>query len=206
MATVVEPTVFVVDDDEAVLDSLEALLEASGFRVRTFASGADFLQQGSSAREGCLLLDLRMPDMDGLTVQKKLKSHEIDVPVIIISGRGDVPMAVEAMRAGAVDFVEKPFEQDVILSSIDRALALHRQNRGADEGHTEQPDALARLTAREREVLEQLVIGQSNKAIAIELGISPRTVEIHRARVMEKMGARSIAHLVRLALACGVNP
>lgn len=206
MATVVEPTVFVVDDDEAVLDSLEALLEASGFRVRTFASGADFLQMESSAREGCLLLDLRMPDMDGLTVQKKLKSHEIDVPVIIISGRGDVAMAVEAMRAGAVDFVEKPFEQDVILSSIDRALALHRQNRGADEGPIEQPDALARLTAREREVLEQLVIGQSNKAIAMELGISPRTVEIHRARVMEKMGARSIAHLVRLALACGVNP
>lgn len=206
MARTAEPTVFVVDDDEAVLDSLQALLEACGFNVRTFTSGTDFLETGSSAGEGCLLLDLRMPDLDGLTIQKSLKGHDIDLPVIIISGQGDVPMAVEAMRAGATDFVEKPFEEDVILGSIDRALASGRQTRKVEGTDAEVPDALSRLTAREREVLEQLVIGRSNKAIALELGISPRTVEIHRARVMEKMGAHSLAHLVRLALASGINP
>jgi two-component system response regulator FixJ len=200
------PTVFVVDDDEGVLDSLQALLESYGFDVKTFTSGAAFLQAGPSERRGCLLLDLHMPDLDGLAVQDTLKSNGMELPVIIITGRGDIPMAVQAMRAGAVDFVEKPFEENVILGCIDRALALCKPSHDPGDGETEAPRAVSRLTAREREVLEQLVIGRSNKAIALELGISPRTVEIHRARVMEKMGAQSIAQLVRLALDSGVNP
>ncbi len=199
-------TVFVLDDDEAVRDSLRALLESAGFDVETFGSGAEFLDRFDPTRGGCLVLDVRMPGLSGLEIQEKLSEKRIAMPVIIITGHGDVPVAVQAMRAGAVDFIEKPFADDVILESVRFALEQGHQITLDMSSATEIKARLARLTPRERDVLEQLVIGNPNKVIAYELGISPRTVEIHRARVIEKMEARSLSHLVRLAIAVGVVP
>ena len=199
-------TVFVLDDDEAVRDSLGALLESDGFEVATFGSGAEFLDRFDPVRGGCLVLDVRMPGLSGLEIQEKLSEKRIAMPVIIITGHGDVPVAVQAMRAGAVDFIEKPFADDVILESVRLALEQGQQIKQDMASATEIESRLARLTPRERDVLEQLVIGNPNKIIAHELGISPRTVEIHRARVIEKMEARSLSHLVRLAIAVGVVP
>jgi two-component system response regulator FixJ len=201
-----QPIIFVVDDDEAVRDSLRILLEVEGYRVETFASATDFLETCDLARPGCLLADVRMPDMSGLDLQEVLNQRRAGLPVIIMTGHGDVPMAVRAMKAGAVDFIEKPFTDTAILDSVGRGLAR------ADRATTDRAfaaDAATRLqalTAREREVLDRLVQGQPNKVIAYELGISPRTVEIHRARVMEKMAADSLSHLVRLALAAQGEP
>ena len=199
-------TVFVLDDDEAVRDSLGALLESDGFEVATFGSGAEFLDRFDPVRGGCLVLDVRMPGLTGLEVQEKLAEKGITMPVIIITGHGDVPIAVQALKAGAVDFIEKPFADDVILESVGRALEQGRRNKRDASSAAEIEARLARLTPRERDVLEQLVIGNPNKIIAYELAISPRTVEIHRARVIEKMEARSLSHLVRLALTAGVVP
>ncbi len=199
-------TVFVVDDDEAVRDSLGALLESAEFEVETFGSGADFLDRLDPKRGGCIVLDVRMPGLSGLEVQRKLAEKGISMPVIIITGHGDVPIAVQAIKAGALDFIEKPFADDVILESVRRALEQGRRNERDASSAAEIEARLARLTLRERDVLEQLVIGNPNKIIAYELGISPRTVEIHRARVIEKMEARSLSHLVRLAMTAGVVP
>lgn len=203
MAT--EPTVFVVDDDEAVRDSLKALLDAVGMEVETYASAGDFLSACDSSRTGCLVLDVRMPDMSGLELQKKLAASQFRIPVVIITGHGDIPMAVEAMKAGALDFIEKPFRQDVLLNSIRRALDLGGLAQRGEVATAEITARIALLTPRERDVLKRLVIGQPNKVIGFGLGISPRTVEIHRARVMDKMQARSLSHLVRMALAVGVD-
>ena len=202
-------TVFVVDDDEAVRDSLGALLESVGFEVESFGSGADFLDfldRLDPKRGGCIVLDVRMPGLGGLEIQEKLAEKRIALPVIIITGHGDVPIAVQAIKAGAIDFIEKPFGDDVILESVGRALEQGRRNKRDASSAAEIEARLARLTPRERDVLEQLVIGNPNKIIAYELAISPRTVEIHRARVIEKMEARSLSHLVRLALTVGVIP
>ena len=199
-------TVFVVDDDEAVRDSLGALLESVGFEVESFGSGADFLDRLDPKRGGCIVLDVRMPGLSGLEIQEKLAEKRIALPVIIITGHGDVPIAVQAIKAGAIDFIEKPFGDDVILESVGRALEQGRRNKRDASSAAEIEARLARLTPRERDVLEQLVIGNPNKIIAYELAISPRTVEIHRARVIEKMEARSLSHLVRLALTAGVIP
>ncbi|HLT02725.1 MAG TPA: response regulator FixJ [Geminicoccaceae bacterium] len=198
-----QPTVVVVDDDDAVRDSLEAMLGAEGFAVATFASAAEFLESYRATPNSCLLIDVRMPGMDGIELLTRLATQINAPPVIIITGHGDVPMAVEAMKLGAIDFIEKPFAADTIVRSIREALAACRP---ASTATIEIERRLARLTQREREVLEQLVVGRSNKAIALELGISPRTVEIHRARVMEKMQADSLSHLVRMALAAGIDP
>jgi two-component system response regulator FixJ len=198
-----EPTVVVVDDDEAVRDSLQAMLEAEGFAVETFAAAEDFLESYAPKPDSCLLVDVRMPGMDGIELLTKLATRVNSPPVIMITGHGDVPMAVMAMKLGAVDFVEKPFAAATLERSIRDALAVCRP---ASTATSEIDRRLARLTQREREVLEQLVVGRSNKAIALELGISPRTVEIHRARVMEKMQADSLSHLVRMALAAGIDP
>jgi two-component system response regulator FixJ len=198
-----EATVIVVDDDAAVRDSLQAMLEAEGFAVELFADARAFLDGYRPLADACLLIDVRMPGVDGIELLGKLATRPSAPPVIIITGHGDVPMAVEAMKLGAVDFIEKPFAAATIVGSIRDALAA--AGRGTATGREMAP-RLARLTEREREVLEQLVIGHSNKAIARELGISPRTVEIHRARVMEKMQADSLSHLVRLALAAGLDP
>ena len=198
--------IYIIDDDDAVRDSLEALLLAEGYDVLGFASAEDFLtEREPSLAVGCCLLDVRMPGMDGLTLLKKLGSELTALPVVVMTGHGDVPMAVKAMKLGALDFIEKPFDTKAMLDAISSAL-------GSDQaGKTQKIDPaleaqIARLTPREKDVLEHLVAGRSNKEVGLELGISPRTVEIHRARLMEKMTASSLAHLVRMAIEAGIEP
>lgn len=199
-----DPTVFVVDDDDAVRDSLQVLLEAEGYRTEGFASARAFLDAYAPGRPGCLVADVRMPDMSGLELQEVVVARRLAVPMVIVTGHADVPMAVRAMKAGAVDFIEKPFTDMAILDAVRRALAV--QHTGDDGLAAVAAARIAILTPREREVLDGLVRGQANKVIAFELAISPRTVEIHRARVMEKMQADSLPHLVRLALAAKIEP
>lgn len=198
--------VFLVDDDDAVRDSLHALLTASGFKVEPFSSALAFLAAYTPERKGCLIVDIRMPDMDGLTLQEELRSRQWHIPVIVITGHGDVPLAVRAMKAGALDFLEKPFDDAVLLDSVKRGLDAAARNEGTDSLAREAAEKLSALTQREREVLEHLVAGHSNKIIAHELGISPRTVEIHRAHLSEKMRARSLSEVIRLAIAANVSP
>jgi two-component system response regulator FixJ len=195
--------VVVIDDDEAVLDSLEALLAAEGLSASTFNSARAFLEDREVGLPACLVTDVRMPDMDGLELLATLKRRGPLPPVIVITGHGDVPMAVRAMKLGARDFIEKPFDPDVLVAGIRDALMAPPEQRSGDAQISRRVGA---LTPREREVLEQLVIGRPNKAIARTLGISPRTVEIHRARVMEKMQADSLAQLVRMAFVAGLDP
>lgn len=193
--------VFVVDDDEAVRDSLQLLLEANGHQVQVFEAALRALDACSSAAPDCIITDIRMPEMDGLQFQERLAKTHRDVPVIIITGHADVPLAVRAMKAGAVDFIEKPFSHETILAGIAAASA-----RSAPEIDPAVQGRLDALTPREREVMELLVVGHPNKVIGYRLDISPRTVEIHRARVLEKMQARSLPELVRIAMRAGVNP
>jgi two-component system, LuxR family, response regulator FixJ len=196
--------VVVIDDDEAVLDSLRVLLEAEGFEVEIFDRAGAFLERSESMLPGCLVTDVRMPDMDGLELLQALSARGPLPAVIVITGHGEVPLAVRAMKLGARDFIEKPFDPHTLLASIRDALSA-----AAEPAATTNPQIHRRLellTPREREVLKQLVIGRSNKMIARELAISPRTVEIHRARVMEKSGAESLAQLVRIALTAGIDP
>jgi two-component system, LuxR family, response regulator FixJ len=198
-----EPQVVVIDDDEAVLDSLQALLAAEGLMALTFNSARAFLDDHQRGPPACLVTDVRMPDMDGLELLAALKRRGPLPPVIVITGHGDVPMAVRAMKLGARDFIEKPFDPGVLVAGIREALAATPERRGVEPQISRR---LAALTPREREVLEQLVMGRPNKAIARALGISPRTVEIHRARVMEKMQAGSLSQLVRMAFVAGLDP
>ncbi|MBV8800644.1 MAG: response regulator [Alphaproteobacteria bacterium] len=196
----VEPRVFVVDDDPAMRDSLKVLLETSGYTVPVYESAIAFFGSGAPAQHGCVLADVRMPEMDGLELQQRLKERGSTLPVILMTGHADVPLAVRAMKEGAIDFLEKPFKDAVLVESVRRAL-----EQAERAGHSEASaklvrERLADLTDRERQVLELLVAGRPNKIIAYELSISPRTVEIHRARVMDKMGARSLAELVRMTL------
>ena len=197
--------VLIVDDDAAVRDSLRALLESSAFSVREFESAKALLQTPELGRSACVIADIRMPDMDGLALQEELIKRQVGVPVIIVTGHGDVPLAVRAMKAGAVDFIEKPFDEQLILDSVGRAIALSKETRSQASYSHAAETRIAALTARERQVLEHLVAGRANKVIAHELDISPRTVEIHRAHLMEKMEARSLSDLIRLALAAGVR-
>jgi two-component system response regulator FixJ len=179
---------------------LRLLLETSDFRVETFDSASAFLAQ-PHASHACLVTDVRMPGMDGLALQEELTRRSDSIPVVVMTGHGDVPLAVRAMRAGAIDFLEKPFEEDALVASVRRALEQQSQSLGKISAMHAAREQLANLTDRERQVLDLLVLGKPNKVIAYELGISPRTVEIHRARVMEKMCARSLADLVRVSLA-----
>jgi two-component system response regulator FixJ len=190
--------VLVVDDDESVRDSTRALLESAGYSVKDYASAKAALADNLSDA-GCVIADIRMPEMDGLKLQEEL-SRRSPIPMIVITGHGDVPLAVRAMKAGALDFIEKPFDDEVLLHSVRRAveLAAHTWSRDAEARAAEQ--LLAQLTPRERNVLEQLVAGCSNKIAAHALGISPRTIEIHRANIMDKMKARSLSDLVRITL------
>jgi two-component system, LuxR family, response regulator FixJ len=197
-------TVFIVDDDDAVRESLCILLEASGYPVAAFSGGAALLGTLSPAARGCVLVDLCMPGMGGFEVLQELRRRGVTIPVILISGHGDVPLAVRAMREGAADFIEKPFTEDLIRLAIDRALELDRASQDERAGSEKIRDRVALLTAREREVLDELVAGHPNKIIAYRLSISPRTVEIHRARVLEKMQAHSPSELVRMALEAGL--
>jgi len=195
-----EETVFVVDDDPDVRDSLASLLASANFRVETFDSAHAFLAGNLHGRAGCLVADVRMPDMDGLELQEELGRRRSKLPVIIITGHGDVPLAVRAMKAGAVDFLEKPFEEERLLASIRRAFAAGSAAQSQAKAVEAVSARIAQLTGREREVLSLVVAGRANKEIARALNISPRTVEIHRAHVMEKMEADSLAELVRLTM------
>jgi two-component system response regulator FixJ len=192
--------VFVVDDDADIRDSMRLLLEVAGFKVRSFHSPKHFLAD-DHPKHGCLIADIRMPDMSGLELQEEVTRRHIELPVIIITGHGDVPLAVQAMKAGAIDFLEKPFSDDMILASVRRAMEIGSRARGRAAETKAAKDLLSALTPRERGVLDKLVQGRSNKVVAYELGISPRTVEIHRAHIMSKMEASSLSDLVRVVLA-----
>lgn len=200
-----EETVFVVDDDEAVRESLCALLEAAAFHVDDFGSAAAFLDAYKPHRPGCLVADIRMPDMDGIELQEELIRRHIELPVIVITGHGDVPLAVRAMKAGAVDFIEKPFDDQLLLDSVERALESGRKSKIKANFSETAIERVAGLTRRERQVLEHLIAGQPNKVVAYKLSISPRTVEVHRANLMAKMQARSLSDLVRMALEAGIS-
>ncbi|MGD8912397.1 MAG: response regulator transcription factor [Candidatus Thiodiazotropha sp.] len=194
------PTVFVVDDDQAMRNSLKWLIESVSMQVETFESADAFINSYYPGRSGCLLLDVRMPGMSGLELQEYLRANQIAIPVIIITGHGDVPMAVRAMKSGAVDFIEKPFNDELLLESIRYALALDVRQRDMQKQRAEIATRLARLTPREHEVMVMVTNGKANKEIAGNLGVSAKTVEAHRARVMEKMEANSLAELVRMAI------
>ena len=194
-------SVFIVDDDAHVRDSLKTLLESLGFRTETFDSARAFLNSSAISRNGCLVADIRMPDMDGLELQQELTMRGIDLPVIIVTGHGDVPLAVRAMKAGAIEFLEKPYNEHMLVEGIQRGLREASADAGKREAQNEAQKRLATLSEREREVFELLIMGHPNKVIAYKLQISPRTVEIHRAHVMDKMQARSLAELVRMSIA-----
>ena len=195
-----EENVFVVDDDQAMRNSLKWLIESVGLRVKTFDSADVFLAACYPGLAGCLLLDVRMPGMSGLELQAHLTRQEFRMPVIIITGHGDVGMAVQAMKAGAVDFIEKPFNDEALLGSIRNALDHDKEQRGTNALRADVAARLAELTPREHEVMTMVTDGKSNKEIAAALGVSTKTIEAHRARVMEKMRAGSLAELVRMAL------
>lgn len=195
-----DATVFVVDDDQAMRTSLQWLIESTGMPVQTYESADAFLASHYPGRAGCLLLDVRMPGMTGLELQGYLAREGYRLPVILITGHGDVAMAVKAMKAGAVDFIEKPFHDEDLLRSIRNALEFDQKHRASRSAQAEIAMRLAELTPREHEVMTMVTDGKSNKEIAASLGVSAKTVEAHRARVMEKMRAESLAELVRMAL------
>jgi len=196
-----DPIVWVVDDDEAMRSSLKWLIESVGMRVESFASATAFLERHYPGRFGCLLLDVRMPGMSGLELLDRLRSDQMLPPTIIITGHGDVPMAVRALKAGAVDFIEKPFNDEVLLDSIRRAVMAEEKRRITSSEVSRINDRITHLTPRENEVMLMVTMGRSNKEIANSLGVSAKTIEAHRARVMEKMQAGSLAELVRMVIA-----
>ena len=193
--------VHLVDDDEAIRRSVGFMLKTSGFHVRTYESGVELLKSASRLERGCILLDIRMPGMDGLEVQAALRDRGVSLPVIIMTGHGDVTLAVQAMKAGALDFIEKPFEKAVLLSSIEHGVERLKRSAADVDRADEAAVKLQALTLREREVLDGLAKGLPNKTIAYDLGISPRTVEIHRANVMSKLGVKSLSEALRIAFA-----
>ncbi len=195
------PLVHVVDDDVSLRNSLALLLGSAGFRVRTYDSAMSFLEAAPDRDLGCVLTDVQMPGLNGLELQRRMTALGIRLPVIVMTGHGDVPIAVQALKAGATDFLEKPFDDEQLLSAVKGAIAASQQTHDEAAAVANIAARLASLTPREHEVLERLVAGQPNKTIAYDLGSSPRTVEVHRARVMEKMGARSLAELVRMTIA-----
>ena len=197
--------VFIIDDDAAVRESLGALLEAKGLEVEAYDSGDAFLAAYRPEFRGCALVDLRMPGTDGLALIERLKARGASLPIVVVTGHGDVPLAVRAMKAGAIDFIEKPYNDQAILDAVRQALARTAAPVASETEAANATDLIAKLTPREREVLQQLVIGRPNKIIAHELKISPRTVEIHRANLMRKLEAASLAQLVRLGLAAGIG-
>ena len=194
------PVVFIVDDDEAVRSSLRLLLKSVGQVPEALGSAREFLRKYDPMQPGCLVLDVRMPEMSGLELQEQLNLLGAVIPVIFVTGHGDVPMAVEAMQAGAFDFLQKPFRDQDLIDRIQRALEKDRANRALLAERAVIRQHLESLTPREREVLQMVASGKPNKIMASDLGVSQRTVEIHRARVMEKMGATSLAQLVRMVM------
>jgi two-component system, LuxR family, response regulator FixJ len=191
--------VHIIDDDDSVRRSASFMLKHAGYRVESYVSGPDFLKEAKSAERGCVLLDVRMPGMDGLEVQQEMLRRGIDMPVVILTGHGDVAIAVKAMRAGAANFIEKPYEKEVLLQAIEEAYLRLERKHDLEMKAGEAQVRLASLTGRERDVLNGLVAGLPNKTIAHDLGISPRTVEIYRANMMEKLRARSLSEALRIA-------
>ena len=196
-------TIHLVDDDEAIRHSASFLLRHSGFRVKTYADGVTFLDQVETAERGCILLDVQMPVMDGLEVQEALNARGVSMPVIVLTGHGDVGVAVRAMKAGAVDFVEKPYAKQSLVDALTRAFERLEARQKVEVLAEEARGLIARLTAREKQVLLGLVEGQTNKVIAETLDVSPRTIEIHRANLMDKMNAQSLSTVLRIAFAAG---
>jgi two-component system response regulator FixJ len=194
------PVVYVVDDDDGMRRALDTLLSTVGFRTAVYSRPSEFLANFKTDSPGCLVLDIRMPDMSGLELQQHLNRVGSMMPVIFITGHGDVPMAVQAMKEGAFQFIQKPFRDQELLDHINHALKQDAENRSSVARRAEVLHRLESLTPRERQVMDMVVEGAANKVIAIDLDLSERTVEIHRAKVMEKMGARSVAHLVKLHL------
>ena len=195
-----EPTVFIVDDDQAIRHAMMLLMASVNLPHKIFHSGDEFLEKYDPDWPGCLVLDIRMPGMDGLELQQRLLELDYSLPVIFITGHGDVPMAVNAMQKGAVDFIQKPFRDQELLDRIREALGADGERRSEREEHDILAARMTKLTKREREVMDLVVTGKPNKVIAYDLGVSQRTIEIHRARVMEKMEAGSLAELVRLQM------
>ncbi len=202
MTTETDPSqcVYLVDDDPQIRIAMQALLDSVGLRNEVFASADDFLKKESEHHAGCLVLDIRMPGLGGLELQDELIARKNTLPIIFITGHGDVPMAVEAMQKGAIDFIQKPFRDQELLDCIHKAMKSDLERRDVLERRSKVENCLSALTNRERQVLDLVVTGKPNKIIAYELGVSQRTVEIHRSRVMEKMQARSLADLVRMHL------
>lgn len=198
--------VHVIDDDVAVRQSLAFLLSTAGYAVRLHESAVAFLEALPGAQDGCVVTDIRMPGMDGLELQRQLRTQKVGLPVIVITGHGDIALAVQAMKAGAVDFIEKPFDDETLLAAIRASLASHVQDTERDSRIAEVHQRLESLSDRERDVLEGLVAGKPNKIIAYDLGISARTVEVYRANVMTKMRADSLSELVRMAILSGNAP
>ncbi|WP_395646931.1 response regulator FixJ [Terricaulis sp.] len=194
--------VHIVDDDLALRESLEFLLASVGLETRSYDSAASLLQKAGALEPGCIVTDVRMPEMNGLEMIAALKERGVSHPVVVLTGHADVPLAVEAMKAGVADFLEKPFEDEALIGSVRAALARGGDDAGRQAEQAELQTRLTQLTARERDVFDAIVAGDSNKAAAIRLGISPRTVEIYRANVMAKMKAQSLSDLVRMALRC----
>jgi two-component system response regulator FixJ len=198
------PLVHVIDDDEAVRDSLQFLLQSHGIDVRTYDSAKAFLKNLSGLKAGCIITDVRMPEISGVELLGRLKELRVGMPVIVVTGHGDLPLAVEAMKLGAVDFLEKPFDDEVLLAAVKSALTNWQKKALEHAEKAELQQRLASLSAREQEVLQGLLAGSPNKIIAHELEISPRTVEVYRANVMTKMKAASLSELVRMGLLAGV--
>ncbi len=193
-----EPTVYVIDNDPAVRDGLRILIRSVGLNVETYASAREFLDAFEPAQPGCCVLDVRMPGMSGLELQELLHQRNIKIPIIMISGHGDISMAVETVKKGAMDFIEKPFREQVLLDRIQKAVLKDQKNRREQNEQDEITSCLENLTAREHQVIDRVVDGKANKVIAFDLDIKQKTVEFHRARVMQKMKAESIAELVKM--------
>ena len=198
--------VFVVDDDDAVRDSVQALLESVGYTVAAFSSARAFLDHYEPGGTACLVADIRMPGMDGLALQDELIRRNISLPTIFVTGHADAPLAVRAMKGGSIDFIEKPYDEATLLNGVERAAALSVHRASTDADRRAAAERIATLTTRELDVMKQMVAGRPNKVIAFKLDISPRTVEVHRARIMEKLQVRSLSELVRQALAADVEP
>ncbi|MGZ3593943.1 MAG: response regulator transcription factor [Syntrophales bacterium] len=201
-----KPTIFVIDDDAPVRKSLSRLLDAVGFSTESFASADQFLKRERFEGIGCIILDVRMPGLSGMDLQDELNKADYSMPIIFITGHGDIPMSVQAMKKGAVDFLPKPFDEDQLLDALRKAIEKDMQAKAERAGARDILGRMEQLTPREYEILQYLITGMLNKQIAFKLGIAEKTVKIHRSRVFEKLGTRSVAELVRMAEKAGIEP